>query len=614
MNLIMRIVKYISISAFVFLIVITFISLFDSNNMRAYAWDDGGFSDGTGGGCCGGGGFGGDDSWGGFGGDDSWGGGDDTWTPIPQTPPPSCNISVSPNPVDYNGDVTLTWSSSNATSASISGIGSVNVSGSRVVSGITSSRTFTMTVTGEGGSATCSATVNLKPEPGCTISVSPSSAYPGDVVTLSWNTSNADSASIDHGIGSVGLSGSYTLDTPQNSTTYTMTVTGNGYTKTCSAELTIKALPSCSISADPSSVPYGGNTTLTWSSQNASEAELSGEGVVGLSGSYTVSNLTSNREFVLTVRNSDGKTNTCSTNVVVQSALAPSCSISITPSTVPYGGSATLTWTSYRASSASISGIGTVALSGSRIIDNITGTRTYTMTVTGGGGTSTCSATVSIENTPSPITCSIYASPNPNSTGNTTLYWSSTGATWATLSDGAGYTKYVSTSGSEYLSNLQNGTKRYTLTVGNGSAQKVCTVDVVTNKTTVTPPSPKPVCSITASKTYVRKGEATTLYWSAENAINATFTDDGSVPLSGSRVAYPQQSRYYKLIVTNSKGEQNSCSIYIAVSDAQPVITVSSLPYTGPNDAMYVSIMGLISLISFAVLYRRRHNIVSLFS
>jgi hypothetical protein len=78
-------------------------------------------------------------------------------------PTPSCTISAS-NSYTYgnysNQPMTLTWSSSNATSAYISpNVGSVNPSGSTIVypQGYT---TYTLTISGPGGSATCQSTAN----------------------------------------------------------------------------------------------------------------------------------------------------------------------------------------------------------------------------------------------------------------------------------------------------------------------------------------------------------------------------------------------------------------------------------------------------------------------
>ncbi len=75
---------------------------------------------------------------------------------------PSCTISASNsyNTGYYNQPITLNWSSSNATSAYITpNVGTVNPSGSTIVypQGYT---TYTLTISGPGGTATCQSTAN----------------------------------------------------------------------------------------------------------------------------------------------------------------------------------------------------------------------------------------------------------------------------------------------------------------------------------------------------------------------------------------------------------------------------------------------------------------------
>ncbi|MDN3513168.1 MAG: carboxypeptidase regulatory-like domain-containing protein [Candidatus Brocadia sp.] len=74
---------------------------------------------------------------------------------------PSCDILANPETIVQGNSATLTWTSTNATSAEIDqGIGAVAVNGSRSVSPAQST-TYTITVTGDGGSATASVTVTV---------------------------------------------------------------------------------------------------------------------------------------------------------------------------------------------------------------------------------------------------------------------------------------------------------------------------------------------------------------------------------------------------------------------------------------------------------------------
>lgn len=72
---------------------------------------------------------------------------------------PTCSISTyrSSGNNPYDGSVTVTWWASNATSAYLSNVGSVNTSGTRVFNGAQYSA-YTLTVSGPGGTTDCSAT------------------------------------------------------------------------------------------------------------------------------------------------------------------------------------------------------------------------------------------------------------------------------------------------------------------------------------------------------------------------------------------------------------------------------------------------------------------------
>lgn len=77
------------------------------------------------------------------------------------TPSPTCTMSASPASIAIGSSTSLTWSSSNGSSASLNqSIGSVGTAGSQSVSPVTNT-TYTLTVTNSAGStATCGATVS----------------------------------------------------------------------------------------------------------------------------------------------------------------------------------------------------------------------------------------------------------------------------------------------------------------------------------------------------------------------------------------------------------------------------------------------------------------------
>lgn len=252
--------------------------------------------------------------------------------PVPVTPAPACTISASPNSVQQGSSTTLTFSSTNASSASISTIGAVALADTRSVTPA-STTTYVMTVTGAGGSATCQTTVVVTappivvvPAPTCLLNASQESIQQGQSTSLYWNSTNATSATLTT-VGTVGITGTQSIS-PQSTTSYVLTVTGSGGTATCSKTVGVTAppvvyvpptydAPYCSLSASQTSVSHGGATTLTWTSTDSTTAFLDVSGYVSTSGSYTAGNIYGTRTFVLTVHGNGGS-RTCQVTVTAQ--------------------------------------------------------------------------------------------------------------------------------------------------------------------------------------------------------------------------------------------------------------------------------------------------------
>ncbi len=180
-------------------------------------------------------------------------------------------------------------------------------------------------------------------------------------------------------------------------------------------------------------------------------------------------------------------------------------SFSATPSTVPSGGTAELSWTTTGGTSATLDpGAISVPLSGSRTV-TVTGTTTYTLTVTGAGGTATAETVVSVLNAPA-IT-KFEAAPATVFAGQmSTLTWESTNASTARIDPGA---LQVPTSGSQAVGPLTQTTE-YTLTVqgSGGSATKKVTVTVDSSCVVPSPPA-FPVAEINTTA-----GQSPLLSWS----------------------------------------------------------------------------------------------------
>ncbi len=166
--------------------------------------------------------------------------------PPPPPPPPSAptaNISVSPSSIPFGQSATLTWSSTNAQSATITGLGTVETSGSRQVNPEINT-TYALKVTGPGGTAeaTTSLTVIPKPPlPRVRIRANPTTIKAGETAVLQWDSENVDSVTIEPGIGKVSSSAQQTVK-PSQTTTYTIYGKGPGGETKNSVEVVVLPL------------------------------------------------------------------------------------------------------------------------------------------------------------------------------------------------------------------------------------------------------------------------------------------------------------------------------------------------------------------------------------
>ena len=84
------------------------------------------------------------------------------------------------------------------------------------------------------------------PAPQAELSATPSVISAGDQVTLKWETTGANSVTIDNGVGNVPTSGVRTV-TPSQTTTYHLTATGDGGSADATATVTVNAPPAVSV-------------------------------------------------------------------------------------------------------------------------------------------------------------------------------------------------------------------------------------------------------------------------------------------------------------------------------------------------------------------------------
>jgi hypothetical protein len=204
--------------------------------------------------------------------------------------------------VPFGGaNVTLSWGTTNANTVSINqGIGSVDVDGSRTVF-VDSTKTFTLTVDGTHNDDDCTATVTVEEDTSFScdaFNIDKSIVEPGESFKLTWYTTNADSVSINHGIGSVQADGDMTTSTNEDRT-YVLTVRKGNETETCSDSVQIRRdtysqgsyygqgsyysqgsygggtpSPRCEFDISAKKISKGKEVELSWETRNATEVTI----------------------------------------------------------------------------------------------------------------------------------------------------------------------------------------------------------------------------------------------------------------------------------------------------------------------------------------------------
>jgi hypothetical protein len=373
---------------------------------------------------------------------------------------PTAGLTANPVSIASGGSSTLTWTSTNAVSATLNGA-SVAVNGSQTVSP-TSTTTYTFVAnSSSGASATAQATVTVgSAGPTAGISANPTSIASGASSTLTWTSTNAVSATLNG--ATVAVNGSQTVS-PTSTTTYTFVAkNSSGTTATALATVTVGSSsgpPAAGLTANPTTIAAGASSTLTWTTTNAVSADLNGT-TVALNGSQAVSP-TASTTYRITAHSSTGATDWGQVLITV-TAGGPTAGITANPTSIASGGSSTLTWTSTNAVSATLNGA-TVAVNGSQSVSP-TATTTYTFKTTGSSGaTATAQATVAV--TSGPPTAGLSANPTSIAAGNSsTLTWTTTNALSADLN---GTT--VSLNGSQVVSPAVTTTYRITAHGANGT-------------------------------------------------------------------------------------------------------------------------------------------------
>ena len=311
-------------------------------------------------------------------------------------------FTANPSSVRSGQSSTLAWQVENADSVEITTVGRVDARGGSVTVAPADTTVYRLTAKGANNqelNETVTITVEKPLGRILTFTSSPMNISLGQSSTLSWQTDGAETVELS-GTGPVAANGSQSVS-PAVTTTYTLTVRTKFGDVT--ANTTIQVTPPTAprilrFTAAPQSIVLGDASTLLWSVEGATDVAISTIGVVGNNGTFNVVPA-GTTTYRLTARNQSGEAVTAETTVTVSRPPAI-ISFTATPDTTRPGGEVTLAWITENTTNVSISGVGTVAGSGSAIVKPAA-TTAYTLTASGARTTLTQQLIVTVVAAPS---------------------------------------------------------------------------------------------------------------------------------------------------------------------------------------------------------------------
>ena len=356
------------------------------------------------------------------------------------------SFTASPSSIAYGGSSTLSWTSSNATSCTTNEQ-SLGTSGSLGVGPLYSTRTYNITCRrGDVISASRAVTVSVGPAP-------TNGGWSG------WSEWSACSVTACGSSGTQTRTRTCTNPTPANGGANCSG--SNTETQACSTAACPVPPPTInSFTASPSSIAYGGSSTLSWSSSNATSCTTN-EQSLGTSGSLGVGPLYSTRTYNITCRRGDVISASRSVTVSVGAPPTPTVSFTASPSSIAYGGSSTLSWSSSNATSCNVleQSRGT---SGSLGVGPLYSTKTYGIICSGVGDT-TVSKSVTVSVGVAPTVDLKCGGSNTSVTvpygGSTNISWTSGGVSNCTVSPSG----WTGTSNSGISTGSLTSTRTYTI-------------------------------------------------------------------------------------------------------------------------------------------------------
>jgi len=309
--------------------------------------------------------------------------------------------------------------------------------------------------------------------------------------------------------------------------------------------------PTVDLTADQSSVPFNGNTTIRWNSNNATSCTASG-GANGwanpsqkaLFGSFFTGNLTNTVTYHITCSNSSGSASdsvTVSVGSQPPPPQNPTVSLTADDLNIDFNDSTILRWSSNNANFCTGSGgingwAGSKSLSSSFNTGALTSTRTYTITCSNDTGSASDSVTIQVddERDEDEPTVDIRADDTTVDFEDSTIVrWTSENADSCRGTGGTnGWAGSLSRSGSFRTGDLTDDeTFRITCTNDFGSDNDSVTIRVEDEDDD---DEDRPTVNIFANPSSVSFNGTSTITWNSDNA-DSCRTSGGTSGWSGTR-------------------------------------------------------------------------------
>jgi len=227
--------------------------------------------------------------------------------------PAIIRFAAAPLHINQGQSSLLSWSTTGASTVTINnGVGSVPVNGSQNVSP-SQTTTYTLTATGADGVTSVSAAVTVTVGGAVptilSFTASPTVLAAGGSVSLCWNVQNATSIVIQPQPGTVSGAANCQSVTVSQTTTFVLTATNAVGPSQATVTVSVGSVQILTFSASPAYSPASGApVTLSWTTQNATSAIITGTGAPGsvpVNGTVVV-NPTTNSDYTLTAYGPNG--------------------------------------------------------------------------------------------------------------------------------------------------------------------------------------------------------------------------------------------------------------------------------------------------------------------